>query len=297
MEQIKRIPELNQASKEGLVLQKQLNKKGGYKLAEDGIPGAKTLAALKDFQRRFITGSKGSGTIGPMTLKLLEIEVVPENPVTGAKAITKKLKGTGRDLHPTLRLLIEGVVFKGGKIPASFLERNHKKMVVTVARALDQLEIREVGGNNKGKVVGLIQAIIGSHIPNGNGDAWCQSMAQVIVAFIEDYLEVRSLFPVSEGVTKTWSLAQKVKGITLSSAVAGSFFQGQNGTSWTGHTGAVLQVFPKNKMETFEGNTGDADMRDGDGAFIKIRNQDKNGKLITLGFIVMYPSDIVGKAA
>lgn len=298
MIQIKRIPILNQASKEGLVLQQQLNKKGGYKLVEDGIPGAKTLAALKDFQIKNITGSQGSGTIGPMTLKLLEIEVVPENPVTGESAKTRKLKGTGRDLHPTMRLLLEAAIFKGGQIPVAFLERNHKKMVVIVARAMAALEIREVGGNNKGKTVGFIQAIIGDHIPNGNGDAWCMSTVQCIIAFIEDFLQVLSMIVASEGVTDTWTRTKKNNPeLVKAAALVGSFFAGQHGEKWQGHTGTVLEVLPNNKMETYEGNTGDGNMRDGDGAFIRIRDQKKNGDLINRAFLIMYADDIVQKAA
>lgn len=298
MIQIKRIPLMNQASHEGLVLQQQLNKAGNYKLTEDGIPGAKTLAALKDWQIKNITGSQGSGTIGPMTLKLLGIEVVPENPVTGKQALTRKLKGTGRDLHPTMRLLIEAAVFKNGQVPVAFLKRKHKEMVVIVARAMASLEVREVGGNNKGQRVGFIQAIIGGHIPNGNGDAWCMSTVQCIIAFIEDYLQVRCMIVSSEGVTDTWTRTKKNNPeLVKAAALVGSFFAGQHGEKWQGHTGTVLELLPDNKMETYEGNTGDGNMRDGDGAFIRIRDQKKNGDLINRAFLIMYADDEVQKAA
>lgn len=288
MIQLNNIPKLGQASKEWVVIQEQLNDVGGFELREDGIPGPKTLAALKNFQRSKIPGSSGTGQIGPKTLKLLGIEVVAKDPVSGKNPLTVKLPGTGRTLHPTMRLMLEKAIAPNGTWPDAFIHRDHKKMVVLVAKALESFEIKEEGGSNKGEEVGFIQSIIGGDAPMGNSDAWCMSTDQCIIAFVEDYSRVKSDIPASEGVTDTWSKAPS--NLKIYKAIAGSFYLGQHGKSWQGHTGTVIEPLGDGTMRTIEGNYGNK---------LQYRNpdQDQNGDLKTLGFLIMYTENIIPKQA
>lgn len=41
--------------------------------------------------------------------------------------------------------------------------------------------------------------------------------------------------------------------------------------TWTGHIGFVERIISKNLIQTIEGNTGSADLRDGDGVYRKRR--------------------------
>lgn len=271
-------------------LQKALKTHGFNPGTVDGIFGPKTLLAVSEFQKSL--GLPGSGIIGPKTLQGLGLQVVPLSPA-GA-AITRDLKGRkARYLHPTLRLLIEGRVFPGGKIPECFKNRDLVACVQLISKAMAELEIREVGGNNKGEVVGLIQAVIGPHMQNGTGDAWCMSAVQCGIALIEDFFQVESPVLDSEHCVTTWNHAKKIAGLHTQECEAGSIWIAQNGSTTSGHTGFVIRPVAGGKMDTAEGNTGSGSIRDGDGFYLRTRNQAKNGDLKTLGFVRLYVDNVV----
>jgi len=206
--------------------------------------------------------------------------------------ITHHLDGkSGRHLLPELRELIEDHVFKFGRIPKSFLDCDPVQMACDIALALAQCDIREVGGNNMGHTVGLIQDVIGGVTPGGNGLAWCMSMQQVIVAFIEDYLQKESPFPADLEVLSVYQLALKVPGLVSVTCEQGAVACARHGDTSNGHAMLVLQAGPGNIMTTFEGNTNLAGSRDGDGAYIKTRDKFRNGNLQTLGFVRIYPKE------
>lgn len=210
--------------------------------------------------------------------------------------ITKDLKRrkTNRHLRIELRLLVENLIFPKGLIPACFLLKDIPQCVVETAKAFEKLGIREKGGQNKGEVIGYIQGVIGGYIPNGNGDPWCLSMVQCIVAFIEDFFQTESPFPETESVMNCFSSAKKIPDILLTEAEVGSFFLFQQGDKWMGHAGTVLEILPNDKMITFEGNTGHASIRDGDGAYFRERDQKVNGPLKTKGFVRVFPDNKIG---
>lgn len=270
-------------------LQNRLKELGYNPGTVDGIFGGKTAQAISALQKA--NGLPGSGVIGPKTLAILGFQVVPINPVTGREPITKELKGRkARHIHPTLRLMMEAKIFPNGVIPDAFVKNDVQRMVVLVSIGLESLKVREVGGNNRGKLVGLIQDIIGSFVETGTGDAWCMSTVQVIIAFIEDFLGVESPVLDSEGVTATAEHAKKIPGLYTVDPETGTFFQVQYGTKWQGHTGSVLELLAGGKMRTFEGNTGSDSIRDGSGAYFRTRDQKKFGSNIFVrGFIRVYP--------
>lgn len=198
---------------------------------------------------------------------------------------------SSRKLHPALRSLIEKKVFTGGIIPDCFLQKDIPSCVILIAKSLESLKIRESGGANKGEIVGYIQAIIGPYFVNGTGDPWCMSTVQCIVAFIEDFFQVESPVPDTESVMNCYTNSRKIVGLLSEECEVGTFFLFQNGSKWYGHAGTVLEVLPSDKMNTFEGNTGDKSARDGDGAYFRMRDQHKNGLLVTKGFLRVYPEN------
>jgi hypothetical protein len=234
--------------------QLQLAKVGGKKLTPDGIFGGVTKKLTAEFQVE--NKLPGSGIPGPITLALLGLEIGVYMP-DGSPTITKDIVGKkSRKLHPTLRVLMEKQIFPGGVVPISFKTANIPQCVIDTSMGMNALAIRERGGNNYGKDVGMIQDIIGSNPENGNGDAWCMSTVQCIVAFIEDYFQIESPMPDTEGVMDCFTKSQGIKDLLVYKPEAGTAFLGKHGTDWRGHTGMILSTKDDGStMETFEGNT------------------------------------------
>lgn len=201
-----------------------------------------------------------------------------------------------RVLHPHLKDAIEFFLFTKGRPPLSFIQKDLSTMVVDTARAMEQIQVREEGGNNLGEIVGWIQSIIGEKTETGDGYSWCMSLNQCIIAFIEDFVGVKSPVLASENCMDVFRAAEKIPGLLLKDAFPGSFFI-LGYTETTGHTGTVLRLFPNNVMETFEGNTGNSSVNDGDGAFVKMRSGSGTiGRGTLQGFVLMYPNNLIPKA-
>lgn len=166
--------------------------------------------------------------------------------------------------------------------------------MIATAIAMEKLNIREKGGENRGEIVGYIQGVVGGYIPGGTGDPWCMSTIQCIVAFIEDYFQVESPLPDTESVMNCYSSTKNNPEIFTATAEEGTFFLFQSGERWMGHAGSVLEILPEGRMRTFEGNTGHSSIRDGDGAYFRERDQKKNGPLTTKGFVRIYPNNQIG---
>ena len=290
------IPKLGDIGPDVLVLQTALKAKGFDPGTLDGDYGKKTNAAVIKAQKA--AKLPGGGIIGPRTLSFLGLVVMVPAPIPGTTTVTRDLKGKkDRFLHPKLRLAIEANLFTGGMIPVSFSSLDLPQMVVDTALAMEKLSIREVGGNNRGQKVGWIQSVVGSDSETGNGDSWCMSTDQNIIAFIEDYIGVESPLIASENCMAVKRAAETVPGLFVKEAKRGSFFL-MGYTSTTGHTGTVLEVLPKNKMKTYEGNTGSGSVNDGNGAFLRERPASgKIGKGTIHGFAFVYPNNVVPNKA
>lgn len=291
--QISSVPRVGDIGKDVHLLQSRIKEMGFDPGPIDSIFGAKVKQAVSAVQKA--NGLPGTGVIGPKTLGILGMEVAITNPGTGQKAITTDLKGRkSRSIHPVFRLMLEAKVFPGGKIPQCFHDMNVQKMGSALAIALESMNIREKGGNNRGKEVGFIQDIIGPYNPNGTGDAWCMSAMQIIVAFIEDWCQKESPVLDSEGCTVTFEEAKKIPGL-VSYECEENMFVARYGKKWQGHTGWTLGPLPGNKMRTAEGNTGAESIRDGSGFFFRTRGQKQlaSGGPDVSGWIRVYPNNKV----
>lgn len=294
MTQINTIPKLGDTGQDVIKLQNALKAKGFYNGTVDGIFGAKTKAAVSEFQKSW--GSTGTGEIGPKTLLKLNLEVVAISPVTGKISITSNLKGKkeNRVIHPALRLLLEEKMFPQGVIPKCWIDKDVVKCAKMVADALDALKIRETGAN-KGEIVGMIQGIIGSYTKGGNGDHWCMSTMQIIAAMLEDFFQVESPVEDSEHCVTTYRAAVKVPGLAVEGALEeGGMFIVQYYPKTSGHTGLEYTVHNKFEVTTKEGNTGDKSVNNGDGFYTRERDIRKMGSAKFLGTIRFYPHNKVG---
>jgi hypothetical protein len=287
------LPKSGEKSEDVKKLQIALKEKGFDPGPIDGHFGRHTLRAVKAAQKA--NGTGGSGIVGPNTLAFLRLSLKPkaaDNESPLALPITRNFVGKKemRKIPDELRLLIEKELFKQG-IPTAFVKKDVANIAKLVAEALVALEIREHGGNNKGHLVGLVQGVIGKIIPNGDGQAWCMSLMQVVIAFVEDFLQVESPIISSEHCMTVWHDAQK-KGLTTSQPEKGSLIIWVKGLnplpSLPGHTGLVVGVINRNYVHTVEGNTGSDNMRDGDGCYPRRRSTVATGTLRVCGYVSIF---------
>lgn len=195
-----------------------------------------------------------------------------------------------RKLHPELQRKLDAAL----GLPRYFAAKKIPECVTLVAYAINALQINECGGNNQGHDVGLIQSIIGQITESGDGQPWCMSLVQCIIAYLEGRFGIVSDVPASEHCLTVARGAYRFPGLITHVAEPGSFWIAQHGDSEQGHTGVVLSVDIANgTMTTFEGNTSDSSIRDGDGAHIRTRNLMINGNLKTMLFVRVYPYNVI----
>lgn len=284
------IPHIGSIGPDVVTLQQQLVYMGldpGY---VDGVFGNKTLAAISKLQKAH--DLSGTGLIGPKTLAYLGLSVNEASPVTLKSTITRDLAGKkDRHIHPAMRILLEAQLFPAGGVSKAWLTKDIPACFIEAASALARVGVFEDGGNNMGELVGEVQSTIGSYTPGGNGDSWCLEYAQVIIAVIEDYFGIESPVPAVKSCVDCWEKASVMSGMTTQDPTAGSLALGRHGNTWQGHAMPVVALLPDGKMRTSEGNTSISNMTDGDGSGIKVRAQKKNGDLVTMGFVFVYPDN------
>lgn len=145
--------------------------------------------------------------------------------------------------------------------------------------------IRELGGNNRGPMVELIQKTVG----DANLEAWCMSAVQTCLAYAELKSGKRSPIEASEHCLTVWSKTpkeQRVKTFPL----AGAIVIWRHGDTSSGHTGC-LESTDGEVMFTYEGNTesglsssGKVE-REGGGFYYCKRNFKGNGDMRVVGFL------------
>jgi hypothetical protein len=147
--------------------------------------------------------------------------------------------------------------------------------------------ITEVGGNNKGPLVQLMQETLGS----ADGEAWCMSAQQTLIAYAEVKTRVLSSVYPSEHCLTVWAKTPKSLRVKIF-PLAGALIIWQHGTSQSGHTGCFIESTDGGKtMITCEGNTesgldskGNV-VREGGGFYRNKRSMKANGTMKVLGFL------------
>lgn len=109
--------------------------------------------------------------------------------------------------------------------------------------------VREIGGNNQGEMVELIQSTIGG----AGKEPWCMAAVQSCIAYAEEKTKLVSPIIASEHCLTVWNDSpkeQRVKSFPLGGAIV----IWRHGTTSNGHTGC-LESTDGIIMHTYEGNT------------------------------------------
>lgn len=145
--------------------------------------------------------------------------------------------------------------------------------------------VREVGGNNKGAMVELLQETLGS----AESEAWCMSAQQSCLAFAEVKTGIKSPIFDSEHCMTVWNKTPKAQRVKLF-PLAGAMIIWVHGKGPAGHTGCLESTDGKT-MFTYEGNTNaglDAKgsvAREGGGFYRNARSFTGSGSMKVVGFL------------
>lgn len=144
--------------------------------------------------------------------------------------------------------------------------------------------IREVGGNNQGRMVRLIQETVG----RAEGEPWCMSFVQTCLAYAETKLEVVSPIPSTEHCMTAWHETPKMMRVRTI-PLPGAIVIWKRGSGPAGHTG-ILTEYRRTTFEAVEGNTesgiaGGKVERDGGGIYVTSRSTKGNGNMTVVGYL------------
>lgn len=167
------------------------------------------------------------------------------------------------------RLLDDGIVglltwtrlFEITPIPVQVTASTLAQRALEVART--QLGIREATGHNDGEAVESYLRSVGL----GKGYAWCQAFVYWSFNQAAKALGVENPTAKTAGVLDHWA---KTTGQKVSQPKPGDVFIMDFGGG-KGHTGFVKEV-KGTMIITIEGNTNDANSREGDGVYERIRS-------------------------
>lgn len=175
---------------------------------------------------------------------------------------------------------------KGNTVAQYALENNNPRLfLIEVARSL--VGVREVGGNNRGPIVKLLQLTIG----DANGEAWCMATVQTCVAYTCLKFGIKNhLFPSEHCLTvKKYS---PVEMLVVSIPRPGAIAIYQHGNTSNGHTGIVLEYnIETGFMYLIEGNVehgidaNGAEIRQGGGVYLTKRHIKGDGDMKVVGFL------------
>lgn len=188
-----------------------------------------------------------------------------------------------RNIEKKMVDFIDAKLAGNGLAQEAIAKKDPRAVFVLAAQAC--VGIREVGGNNKGPMVELIQETIGG----ASAEAWCMSFVQTCIAYAEKKTGVKSPIFSSEHCLTVWQKTSKTQRVKNAPA-AGAIAVWQFTPSTNGHTGIVYEYSGK-KMNLFEGNTNsglkkDGTIeRDGGGVYFTDRSTASSKKMKLLGFL------------
>lgn len=168
---------------------------------------------------------------------------------------------------------------------ASYALKNKDARTLMVEAAKSCVGVREATGKNDGPIVRLFQETVGT----ANGESWCMSFIQSMIAYAEIKTGIMSPLFAGEYCTHVWtntSLKQRVKKIPLPGAIA--IWHKKNSSD--GHTGIVTSYGDKN-FYAVEGNTtsglssNEEVIAEGGGVYYTIRANKGSANMILRGFL------------
>jgi hypothetical protein len=200
--------------------------------------------------------------------------------------------GVKRSIEPKMVDFLEAKMKDNGLYQHALANKDPRTIFLIAAQVC--VGIREVGGNNSGPMVELIQETIGGH----SREAWCMAFVQTCLAFAELKTGIQSPIFVSEGCDQVWTSTDKkfrVKRIPAPGAIIIWGHYNKAGKYTGGHTG-ILSGWSNNLMTAFEGNTesgvvGGKVERDGGGVYFTNRSPKGNGNMKVRGYLIPFSKD------
>lgn len=186
-----------------------------------------------------------------------------------------------RDLHPEMRDWLDHKCSE----PAhrALIEADARACFLFAMRAM--VGIREQGGNNRGRLVELIQETLGK----AEGEPWCMSAVQTALAWAELRTGKKSPIFASEHCMTVWNETpkeQRVKSIPA----PGAIIIWRHGAGPSGHTGVTASAVAGGQFTAIEGNTESGltaagIVREGGGCYETRRNTFGVGSMKVVGFL------------
>ncbi len=192
-----------------------------------------------------------------------------------------------RILEPKMFSYIHEKLATNGLYQDAVAKKDARKVFGLAAACL--VGVREVGGNNSGPLVELIQETVGGH----SKEAWCMSFVQTCLAYAETVTGKKSPIPVSESCDYVFRNTPKefhVKKYPAQYAIVVWIKP-----SGLGHTG-VLEEFNSDEFTAFEGNTesgvkGGRVERDGGGVYHTERSFPGSNSFRVRGFLIPFSKE------
>lgn len=182
-----------------------------------------------------------------------------------------------RNIQPLIENFIDKQISRDLLVPAKYTNPN----VLHIMAIKSLVGIREEGGNNSGELVQSIQTTIG----RAQREAWCMSLQQTAIAYVEKKTGKKCTVPVSEHCLTTLRESAKIN-LVITDPVVGDLMIYRHGNSDRGHVACIVEDGDE-FVRTVEGNTGPdrGVTRDGDGVYHKLRSLKGSGDMSVAGFI------------
>lgn len=192
-----------------------------------------------------------------------------------------------RVIQPEIFKFIDDKLLTNGAAQHAIEIQDPRSLLIYAAEAC--VGIREVGGNNMGPLVQLIQKTADG---KANREAWCMAGVQTWLAYVEKKLGVISPIPVGEHCLTVRNKTLK-KYIVKRKPLPGAIIIWQHGTSTDGHTG-IMTEWLGDRFEAVEANTESGVnpsgniIRDGGGVYSTIRSRFGNGDMHVVDFLIPF---------
>jgi hypothetical protein len=145
-----------------------------------------------------------------------------------------------------------------------------ERRLLAMAYLCDQLKVREVGGNNRGPLVEIIQESAGI----SPGDSWCAATL-TLASKIAGAIYPRRSNGYNPASVKSWRQWAKDHGKLVTTPTRGCIALHSSGDGVHGHIGAFVKLSGDGDAITIEGNTSSGDagsQADGGGMFRRERD-------------------------
>jgi hypothetical protein len=189
-----------------------------------------------------------------------------------------------RHIEEKMIEFLDEALRKNGFAQIAIQMKNPRALLVEAAKVC--VGVREKTGKNDGPLVELFQETIGK----ANGEAWCMSFVQTLIAYVEVKLNVTSPVFASEHCLTVWNKTPKSSRV-VHYPNPGAIAIWRHGSTTNGHTGVVVKWGRESSFDAIEGNTTsglnekEEIVREGGGVYATKRAKKTVGSMQLVGFL------------